>query len=165
MDAIETRPATPDDAGAVAAYHDSCFKKTYSSQLLAGDLDVPDLEGTRQQLHEWFLPGSEFETHIAVADGVPIGHFTVNDHQLVHLFIEPGHQGQGLGRHMLAQGEAMIAASGHTEFELHTRVDNHAAIAFYEAAGWTMTDRLIHTDEHGVSYDEHVLIKHQPRNG
>lgn len=162
MDAIELRAATPDDADAVAAYHDRCFTNTYSSQLLAGELEAPDRGGTRQQLHDWFRPESDFETRVAVVDGVPIGHFTVSGHQLVHLFVEPDHQGTGLGRHLLEQGEAMITASGHKDLELHTRIDNHAAIAFYETAGWTVTDRLIHTVEHGISYDEHVLVKHRP---
>jgi ribosomal protein S18 acetylase RimI-like enzyme len=67
----------------------------------------------------------------------------------------------GLGRHLLAQGEAMIAADGRTDFELHARVENLSAIAFYETAGWTVTERLIHTVEHGISYDERVLIKHR----
>ena len=159
MEAFEIRVATPADADAVAAYHLRCFTKTYSSQLLAGELEAPDPAGTRQQLHDWFLPGSEFETRVAVVDGVPIGHFTVSGHQLVHLFVEPGHQGMGLGRHLLAQAEAMIAAGGHRDLELHARVDNLAAIAFYEKAGWTVTDRLIHTVEHGISYDERILIK------
>ncbi len=53
----------------------------------------------------------------------------------------------------------MITAAGHTELELHARVENLPAIAFYEKAGWTVTDRLIHTVEHGISYDEHVLIE------
>jgi GNAT superfamily N-acetyltransferase len=129
MDAIEIRAATPDDADAVASYHDRCFTNTYSSQLLAGELETPDLEGTREPLHDWFLPESEFETRVAVVGGAPIGHFTVSGHQLVHLFAEPDHQGMGLGRHLLAQGEAMIAAGGHTDFELHARVDNLAAVA------------------------------------
>ena len=67
----------------------------------------------------------------------------------------------GLGRHLLEHGEAVIAAGGHTDFELHARVDNLAAITFYENAGWTVTDRLIHTVEHGISYDERVLVKHR----
>jgi ribosomal protein S18 acetylase RimI-like enzyme len=135
MDAIEIRAATPDDADAVAHYHDRCFTNTYYSQLLAGEFEAPDREGTRQQLRDWFRPESEFETRVAVVDGVPIGHFTVSGHQLVHLFVEPDHQGVGLGRCLLAQGEAMIAAGGHTDFELHARVENIAAIVFYEAAG------------------------------
>ncbi len=162
MDAIEIRGANPDDADAIECYHDHCFRSTYSSQLLAGEFEAPDREGTRLQLKAWFQPESEFETRVAVIDGVPIGHFTVSGHHLVHLFVEPDHQGTGLGRHLLAQGEAMIAAGGHSDFELHTRVENIRAIAFYEAAGWTVTDRVIHTVEHGISYDEHVLVKHHP---
>jgi len=162
MEAIEIRKATPGDADAIADYHHRCFTNTYASQLLAGELEVPDPEGTRQQLCDWFGPESGFETRVAVVDGAPIAHFTVRGNQLVHLFVAPDHQGVGLGQHLLAQSEAMIVTRGHMDFELHARVDNLAAIAFYEKAGWTLTDRLLHTDEHGISYDEHVLVKHHP---
>ncbi len=97
-----------------------------------------------------------------MVDGVPIAHFTVGGNQLVHLFVEPDYQGMGRGRGLLAQGEAMIAGGGHEHLELHARVDNLAAIGFYEAAGWTVTGRVVHTVEHGISYDEHVLVKHCP---
>jgi ribosomal protein S18 acetylase RimI-like enzyme len=159
MDAFELRTATPADADAVADYHHRCFTTTYSAQLLADELEAPDPAGTREQLRVWFQPESEFETRVAVVDGVPIGHVTVSGHHLVHLFVAPNHQNMGLGRNLLEQGEAMIAASGHTDFELHARVENLAAIAFYEKAGWTVTDRLIHTIEHGISYDEWVLVR------
>jgi ribosomal protein S18 acetylase RimI-like enzyme len=161
VDAFKIRAATPADADAVADYHHRCFTKTYSSQLLAGELEAPDPADTRQQLHDRFLPESEFETRVAVVDGAPIGHVTVSGHYLIHLFVEPDHQNMGFGRHLLAQGEAMIAAGGHTDLELHARVDNLAAIIFYEKAGWTVTDRVIHTVEHGISYDERILIKHR----
>ena len=159
MDTIEIRSAAPADADAVERNHHRCFEKTYAVQLQAGDLIAPDRAGTRQQLNAWFQPGSEFETQVALADGTLVGHVTVNNHQLVHLFVEPGHQGAGLGRRLLALGEAMIAASGHAELELHTRVDNVTAMAFYEAMGWTVTGRLMHIVEHGISYDEHILVK------
>jgi ribosomal protein S18 acetylase RimI-like enzyme len=159
MDGFELRVATPADADAVADYHHRCFTTTYSSQLLAGELQAPDPAGTRQQLRDWFQPESGFETRVAVVDGAPIGHVTVRGHQLFHLFVEPNHQNMGLGSHLLSVGEAMIAADGHTDLELHARVDNLAAIAFYENAGWTVTDRLVHTVDHGISYDERVLVK------
>jgi hypothetical protein len=57
MDTVEIRVATPDDAAAVEDYHDRCFRKTYSSQLLAGEFDAPGREGTQQQLREWFQAG------------------------------------------------------------------------------------------------------------
>ena len=95
---------------------------------------------------------------VAVDDGTPIGHVTVSGHRLVHLFVEPGHQGRGLGRLLLARGEAMLRAGGHADLEQHARVENVAAIAFYVSQGWTVTDRLIRTVEHGISYDEWVLV-------
>ena len=162
MNQYAIREAIPADADAVADYHDRCFRDTYSSQLLAGEFDAPDLAGTRQQLHDWFIPESGVETRVAVIDGAQIGHVSVSGDQLVHLFVEPSHQHVGLGRHLLALGEAMIAAGGHMDFELHARVENVAAIAFYERAGWAVTDRLIHTVEHGISYDERVLTKRSP---
>ena len=160
MDEFELRAAIPADADAVADYHQRCFTTTYSSQLLAGEFEAPDLTGTREQLRDWYQAGSEFETRVAVVDdGAPIGHVTVRAHQLVHLFVEPDHQKMGLGRYLLGHGESMIAAGGHTDFELHARVENIAAIAFYESAGWTVTDGVIHTVEHGISYDERILVK------
>ena len=149
MHPFETRAATPADADAVADYHHRCFAETCASQLLAGEIEAPNPAGTRQQLHGWFLPESQFETRVAVVDGAPIGHVTVSGHHLVHLFIEPSHQNMGLGRPILAQGEAMIAAGGHTDFELHVRVENVAAIAFYEKAGWTVT--VLRTCAHDAS--------------
>ncbi len=159
MDAIELRSATPDDADAVEAYHARCFNRTYASQLLAGDIEPPDRDGMRRQFSDWFQPDSDVDTQLVMVGGVPIAHFTLSGNRLVHLFIEPAHQGRGLGRQLLAAVESRLVEAGHAELELHTRVDNVAAIGFYEKAGWTVTDQLIHTIEHGISYDEHILVK------
>lgn len=163
MDGIAIRGATPDDVAALAEYHHRCFNRTYADRLLAGDVRQNDRDAMRRQFHEWFQPGSGFETHVAVADGQPIAHVTVHGHHLVHLFVEPDHQRSGLGRRLLALGEATIADAGHTDLELHARVDNLAAVAFYQRTGWTVTDHVIHTVEHGIGYDEHVLVKHLPQ--
>jgi len=153
------RAATPADADAVADHHHRCFATAYATQMLAGELEAADPADTRQQLRDRFQPGSEFETLVAVVDGAPVGHVTVSGRHLVHLFVDPDHQRTGLGRHLLGRGEALIVAGGHTDLELHTRVDNLAAIAFYERAGWTVSGRVIHTLEHGITYDEQVLVK------
>lgn len=160
MDAARLRPAVPADADAVEDYHHRCFLSTYATHLAAGSFEPPDRAGTRQQLHDWFLPGSDCETVVAVDGGTPVGHVTVSGHRLVHLFVEPGHQGRGLGRQLLARGEAMLTAQGYADVELHARVENVAAIAFYVSQGWTVTDRLIHIVEHGISYDERILVTH-----
>ena len=160
MDAFETRTVTPADADAIAQYHHRCFTTTYAAQLLAGEFDSPGQASTRHELHDRFLPESDCDTRVVVVDDVPIGHVTVSANRLVHLFVDPDYQKQGLGRYLLELGEAMIIADGHTDFELHARVENVSAISFYERAGWVVTDRTIHTVEHGISYDERVLVKH-----
>jgi ribosomal protein S18 acetylase RimI-like enzyme len=137
--------------------------KTFSAQLLAGDLEPPDRAATSAQLHAWFLPDSGFDTRVAALDGAILGYCTVSGSQLVHLFVDPARQGTGLGRRLLAVAEALMAASGHPTFQLHTRVENLNAVGFYENAGWTVTGRTVRTVEHGLSYEERVLIKlHQP---
>jgi len=153
------RRARPEDADAVEDYHHRCFVATYRRQIDAGEFDPPDRNGTREQLHGWFQPGSAFRTWVAVHDDPPVGHVTVFDHHLVHLFVDPDHQGRGLGRRLLAHGEELLEAAGHTALELKARVENVDAIAFYEHAGWTVTDRLVRTVEHGIAYDERILVK------
>ncbi len=97
---------------------------------------------------------------MATLDGATVGYCTVRGSQLVHRFVDPVHQGTGLGRRLLAVAETLLAASSQPTLKLHTRVENLNAIGFYEHAGWTVTDHTIRTVEHGLSYEERVLIKH-----
>ncbi len=159
---IDTRTATPGDAVAVEAYHARCFERTYAAQLAAGEFRPPDRAGTRAQLRGWFQPGSDVDTQIVERQGAPIAHFSVSGNRLVHLFVDPAHQGSGIGGQLLAKAEATIARGGHEESELHVRVENEAAIGFYTQAGWAMTDRVLRTVEHGIAYDEHVMVKRPP---
>ena len=156
---IATRRAQPDDVDAVEKYHHRCFQSTYASELVAGEATAPDRVGMREQFGGWFENGSDVNTQVVDVGGVAVAHFSISDHRLLHLFVEPSRQRQGLGRRLLAKAEAMIASDDHDEFELHVRVDNHAAIAFYLRAGWTQTGRVVRTVEHGISYEEHVLVK------
>ncbi|SOC49774.1 hypothetical protein SAMN05660748_2506 [Blastococcus aggregatus] len=68
--AFEVRAAIPADAGAVEDYHHRCFTTTYAAQLRAGEFRPPDRAGTRQQLSDWFLPGSGVETRVVVLGGL-----------------------------------------------------------------------------------------------
>ena len=153
------RRARPEDVDAVEDYHHRCFVATYRRQIDAGEFGPPDRSGTREQLRRWFQLGSAFETWVAVHDGSPVGHVTVFEHHLVHLFVDPDHQARGLGRRLHAHGERMLATAGHTALELKARVENVDAITFYEHAGWAVTDRVVRTVEHGITYDERILVK------
>jgi GNAT superfamily N-acetyltransferase len=97
---------------------------------------------------------------VADESGTAIGHTTVSRNKLVHLFVDPDYWRQGIGLELLGVGEGLLRDAGHREVELWTRVGNEPAIALYLKCGWRVTDRVVHSEESGVAYDEHVLTKH-----
>jgi len=113
--------------------------------------------------HERLAPGGSMRTVVATLGDEVVGHVQVQGNLLVHLFVDPDHQRVGIGSRLLAIGEALIAEAGHTDAELHTRVDNVRAIALYRSVGWHVTDRLIHSAHDGIGYDERILVKHLDR--
>ncbi len=159
------RSGTIDDATAIAAYQRRGARLAFSPLLRSGGYDDLDDRGRVETFLAWLRDGSDFVTTVADLDGTAVGHVTINGNELVHLFVDPDHQGLGLGRMLLAAGEEMLAAAGHIVVELHTMVGNAPAIELYESAGWIVTDGLIHTDETEMSYDEHVLVKHLGGDG
>jgi ribosomal protein S18 acetylase RimI-like enzyme len=153
------RAASLDDADCIASYHHRCWVIVHSSLLEPGMVDRMDPRGKIDRWRNWLAPESGFVTMVADESGTAVGHTTVSGQQLVHLFVDPDHWGQGLGRRLLGIGEGLLRNAGHRHIELNTMVGNERAIALYRSAGWTVTDRVVHADQDGVAYDEHVLVK------
>lgn len=154
-----TRPGAAGDVDAMVAIHGRCFADTYATQLSIGSLRAPSDAAMLDQFSAWMAPGSQVTTHVVVDDGSAVAYCAVAGNQVLHLFVDPSHQGTGLGGRLLEQAEALIAANGHGDLELHTRVDNENAVSFYRGAGWTVTDQVITTEDVDITYDEHVLVK------
>ncbi len=152
------RLALLNDAAAIASYHQRCWEASFASLVNPGDPTKVSTLGQIDRWRSWLAADSGFTTIVADLDGTAVGHTTIRDNEVVHLFVDPDHWGQGLGRSLLTIGEQMLADNGHTTIELHTMVGNTPAIGLYESAGWTMTDQLLRT-ESDVVYDEHVLVK------
>ncbi|MDP9335656.1 MAG: GNAT family N-acetyltransferase [Actinomycetota bacterium] len=148
-----------DDTDAIAAYHHRCWVIAFSSLLAPGMVDRMDPRGKIDRWRNWLAPKSGFVTAVADLSGTPIGHTTVAGYELVHLFVDPDHWGQGVGRKLLEVGEGLLRSDGHREIELNTMVGNERALSLYCSAGWVVTSRVVHTDQDGVVYDEHVLVK------
>jgi ribosomal protein S18 acetylase RimI-like enzyme len=161
---VTFRPAALADAPAIAAYHRRCWLETFAP-LLAQNVEVAtDPARLLAAWEERLAPGSRLTTVVADLDGRPIGHTAVKGDELVNLFVDPDHCRRGLGRALLAEGEALLAAAGHLEVELHTILGNEPALALYRSAGWTVTERLLHHRDRpdGLVFDEHVLVKRLP---
>lgn len=166
------RPARPDDAATIAAYHRRCWQTSFRS--ITSPEVLAFVEGTPigTVIETWerrTAPDASEQTVVAVdATDRPIGHVMVLGAELVHLFIDPDHHRAGWGQVLLGVGEALISDAGHPIAELHTMVDNRPAIALYEANGWVVTDAYVTNDlPNGSRFIEHVLRKelHPDRPG
>lgn len=84
---------------------------------------------------------------IAEADDRPLGCVMVGDdgHRAVvyYLGVDPAERKTGLGRQLMSQAEAWARARGARKLNLMIREDNTGVRAFYEAAGYEVTPRLV----------------------
>ncbi len=158
---VQIRPGAPDDAAVMSAIHHRCWLAKFATLVTPREaVDRMDPGRNVGRFSDWLSPDSVAQVTVAEHDRRVIGYSTVAGHELLHLFVDPDHAGRGVGRRLLGAAEALMTDAGHRSFELHTMVGNTPAIGLYESAGWQMTDQLIHSDDdHGVSYDEHVLVK------
>ena len=142
--------------------HHRCWQQAFV-ELVTPSEPVARMDPRRnlERFSRWLSPDSATRETVAEVDGDVVAYTAVHGNELIHLFVDPDQAGIGLGRRLLSAAEAHMSEDGHSMFELHTMVGNAPAIGLYVSAGWRVTDRLIHTaDDHGVSYDEHVLAKH-----
>jgi ribosomal protein S18 acetylase RimI-like enzyme len=157
---VVLRAPVPADASVVAEYHHRCWVLAFSSLLEPGVVAALDPKRRLWLFERWFAPDQdEVSTVVAEVDGAVVGHTTVGGHEVIHLFVDPDHWGRGIGRLLLAEAERLLTEAGVAQAELHTMVGNTPALELYDRAGWTLTDRIVHSEMEDVAYDEHVLTK------
>jgi GNAT superfamily N-acetyltransferase len=153
------RRASVDDAEVIAAYHHRCWV-IVSRMVAPGVVEQIDPSDNLERWRAWLACDSGYVTKVADESGIAIGHTTVSRNRLVHLFVNPDYWRQGIGLELLGVGEGLLRDAGHRKLELWTRIGNEPAIALYLKCGWRLTHRVVHYEEDGVVYDEHVLTKH-----
>jgi GNAT superfamily N-acetyltransferase len=143
---VTIRPATRDDALAIAEIHVASWQYAYRGILPDDYLDALSPE---QRLPMWtrLLASTQPGVHIAVADsdeGVlgfysagpsDEGHPT-NTWKLFSIFMDPTAMGQGLGRRLLADAEQQMRANGAISGVLRVMTANAGTRRFYEHCGW-----------------------------
>lgn len=132
------RPATPDDAEAVARVHVETWRAAYAHALSAEGLDSLSVTD-RAEMHRRSPPV------VAEVDGEIVGFVSVGpgtdpetDGELYAIYVLPDHWGSGVGRALMQAGEERLRELGHQHAILWVLEDNPRARRFYEAAGWTL---------------------------
>lgn len=162
MTPLALRPATLADARALAHLHHQVWVETYAA--MAPPHAVAALSEARR-LATWTatLAAGDTSTLIALTDETPTAPvgpmppfglvcFGAATNpvfgplpEIRHLYVLPGHRGQGHGLHLLNAALLALRAAGHAGAALAVVEDNHRARAFYRSAGGT--EGVIFTDK------------------
>jgi GNAT superfamily N-acetyltransferase len=131
------RPATPEDAEAVARVHVETWRAAYAHALSAEGLASLSVT-QRAEIHRRSPPV------VAEVDGEIVGFVSVGpgsdpdtDGELYAIYVLPDRWGGGVGRALMQAGEDRLRELGHQHAILWVLEDNPRARRFYEAGGWT----------------------------
>lgn len=129
---LRITPARPQDLAPLLALEEAAFPgDRMSRRALARNIQSPTLA---------FLVAWENE--------VLLGHALIAFRKgstlarLYSLAVRPGATGRGLGRKLLAAGEASAQSRGADRLRLEVRADNDAAIRLYETSGYALFARI-----------------------
>ncbi|CAM5558879.1 GNAT family N-acetyltransferase [Streptomyces narbonensis] len=156
---VVVRPALPEDLAALQELARRTIDACYRSFL--GDEGV-----------DWFIGSGASDEHIAShfaqgrvhcleADGGIAGLMILEGPTVDLMMIDVRHHRRGLGAVLLSAAEEVLFAE-YGDIRLETFVGNTAAIAFYEACGWTAAGR---TDTGSDTPAKIEFVKHRREEG
>jgi GNAT superfamily N-acetyltransferase len=143
---LSVRAAEPADAAEIAHVHVRSWQVAYRGLLPDAFLASlrPEDRAARYMLGP--ARSGRATTTVAVDDGVIRGFATTGPArgepssdvgELLALYIDPDHWGDGAGRLLIADARARLSEHGFTEAILWVLVGNERAERFYRADGWT----------------------------
>lgn len=130
---MEIRPIRDGDEDGVVALWDACG--------LTRPWNAPhdDIALARRTPQSEIFVGARGSTIIASVMCGSDGHRG----WIYYLAVSPEHRMTGLGRAIMAHGEAWLRDLGVPKVELMIRPDNAAVRAFYETIGYAVEDRIV----------------------
>lgn len=135
------RDAHIQDATDLARVHVSSWQAAYAGLIDQSFLDSMDV-GRRAERWNALLEQRRSQVLLAEAADAVVGFCSVgpSDHdnwgEIYAIYVVPEHWGAGLGRDLLAAGEAALSAIGHDRAMLWVLDGNARARTFYERQGW-----------------------------
>lgn len=93
---------------------------------------------------------------LATANDVVVGFCSWNAKQIAGLYVAPDQQGRGIGASLLRHGEAALRSNGVTLSYIHSSLP---AVGFYEAHGYVVTGRAMHSSRGGLLMADATLEK------
>jgi ribosomal protein S18 acetylase RimI-like enzyme len=93
---------------------------------------------------------------LATANDAVIGFCSWDAKQIVGLYVDPAQQGRGIGALLLRHGEDALRGHGVALSRIHSSLP---AVGFYEAHGYVVTARAMHSSRGGLLMADAMLEK------
>ena len=131
MTAPVVRPATPDDAAAVAVIWRDGWRDGHLGLVPDALLAVRTDESFRTRAAD-----RVDDTTVAVVDAEVAGFVMVVGDEVEQVYVSGRHRGSGVAGALLAEAERQVRANGNDRTWLAVVEGNGRARAFYERMGW-----------------------------
>jgi [ribosomal protein S18]-alanine N-acetyltransferase len=138
---IAVELATPFDAAAMAALHQSCFPRPWNEAAMATFVASPDT---------LCLLASFADDSPRAPAGFLIARKAADEAELLTLAVAPQWRRAGLGKALLKSAMATLGESGATQLFLEVEDGNEAALRLYRSLGATAVGRRSRYYEHGA---------------
>jgi len=132
METALLRPATPDDATAVAEIWHRGWHDGHRGHVPDGLTDARTLPAFRER-----SAAAVEVTTVAEVGATVAGFVMVVDDEVEQVFVDRPHRGSGLAGLLLAEAERQVAAAGYDVAWLAVVAGNARARRFYERSGWS----------------------------
>jgi ribosomal protein S18 acetylase RimI-like enzyme len=145
---LTVRPATPDDALAVATVHVRAWQAGYRGLVPDEYLDALRPEDRASRYTLGASEPSKPHTLVAVRDGVVCGFATTGPcrdadaltGELLALHVDPDAWGLGVGRRLIEAARSRLHSLGFSDAVLWVLIGNDRAQRFYRIDGWLPDD-------------------------
>lgn len=138
-DPVELRPATADDAGAVARIWHEGWTDAHLGHvpdaLVAARTPASFPERARERVAD---------TTVAVRRGAVVGFVMVAGDEVDQLYLDRAARGGGVGGTLLRHADGAVRAAGHPRAWLAVATGNAPGRRFYARQGWTDEGRFAH---------------------
>ena len=162
--AIRIVDATEADLAAVAELAAVIWRRHYPGIITPGQIEYMLEHGYSHEALLRFVAEPGAGLLLALMDKRPIGfaayHRTDhNELKLEKLYVHQDHQGQGVGRRLIARVEAAAAAQGLDTLILNVNKNNVQALRVYEASGFAVREAVVIDIGAGYVMDDYVMAK------
>ncbi|MGJ4854528.1 N-acetyltransferase family protein [Labrys sp. La1] len=179
MSAVSIRPAHLDDARAMADLHVAVWRHTYHALAPSKAFVVLDEEHRFASWHKRLTSAATDQIVLLAESGAGLVGFAAAGRpsqaifdgrsEIKHLYVDPLHKRQGIGRTLLEAIAARLVEQGRRSAAIGVVAGNQPAIAFYEAQGGrkagSYTDPGPLWRSHNLVYawdDLEALVRRQP---